>query len=77
MNLGKIDALIQVSQTFEPDSVHLNPTSGKLFVNAILFNAEAFFNAEVIDLDKDTSKSMEEETTTTARLETFRKMDPK
>jgi hypothetical protein len=31
MNVGKVDALIQVTQEFESDGVHLNPMSGKLF----------------------------------------------
>ncbi len=71
MNIGKIDTLLQVFQTFETDSVHLNQMSGKLFLKTILFYTEAFFNSEVIELDDDTKGMSEQESE--ARLELFKK----
>ena len=75
MNIEKIDALIQVTQEFESDGVHLNPMSGKLFVNTILFNSDAFFNAQIINLDEEMTMATDDENA--ARMELFRKMDPK
>ena len=49
-NVGKIDAPIKMSQIFEQDGVHLTPTSGRVFVNALLYNADAFFSAEIVNL---------------------------
>jgi hypothetical protein len=59
-NVSKIEAPIKMSQVFETDGVHLTPSSGKVFVNALLYNADALFNAEVIDLDQQESESEEE-----------------
>jgi hypothetical protein len=36
-----------MAQQCDSDGVHLTPTAGKMFVEAILMTAEAFFNAEV------------------------------
>jgi hypothetical protein len=52
-NVGKIDALLKVSQAFESNGVHLTSQSGKLFVNTIQFNFDALFTAEVIHLNKE------------------------
>ena len=52
-NVGKIDGPIKMSQVFEEDGVHLTPCSGKVFVNTILYNADAFFTAELIDLEEE------------------------
>ena len=52
-NVGRIDGPIKMSQLFEQDGVHFTPSSGKVFINTLLFNADAFFNAEVINLDDE------------------------
>ena len=52
-NVGKIDAPIKMSQIFEQDGVHLTPTSGRVYVNALLYNADAFFSAEIVNLGDD------------------------
>ena len=70
MNVGKVDALIQVKQEFEADRV-----SGKLFVNTILYNSDAFFNAQIINLDEEMTLATDDKNA--ARMELFRKMDPK
>ena len=75
MNVGKVEALIQVTQEFEADGVHLNPMSGNLFVNTILYNSDAFFNAQVINLDDEMNLTTDDENA--ARMDLFRKMDPK
>ncbi len=40
--------------------MHFTPSSGKVFVNTILYNADAFFNTEVVDLDEDMEASSTE-----------------
>jgi hypothetical protein len=40
-------------QFFEQDVVHLTPTAGKNLIDTILYNAEEFFNAQLIDLDTE------------------------
>ena len=52
-NVGKIDGPIKMSQTFENDGVHLTVSAGKVFVNALLYNADAFFNTDVINLEEE------------------------
>ena len=52
-SVGKIESPIKMSQVFEQDGVHLTRSSGKVFVNAILYNAESFFKTEVVDLDEE------------------------
>ena len=52
-NVSKIEGPIKMSQIFETDGVHLTETSGKVFVNALLYHAEALFTAEVIDLENE------------------------
>ena len=57
-NVGKIEGPIKMSQVFEDDGIHFTKTSGKVFVNAILYNADAYFTAEVINLEEE--KEMDE-----------------
>jgi hypothetical protein len=52
-NVGKIDVSIRMSQVFESDGIHLTESAGKVFVNTLLFNADALFNAEVVDLEEE------------------------
>jgi hypothetical protein len=52
-SVGKIESPIKMSQVFEQDGVHLTRSSGRVFVNAILYNAESFFKTEVVDLDEE------------------------
>jgi hypothetical protein len=52
-NVGRIERPIKMSQVFEEDGVHFMAFSGRVFVNALLFNADTFFNTEIIDLDED------------------------
>jgi hypothetical protein len=42
-NVSKLDSLLRVSQIFKDDGVHLTPTPGRLFMNAILLAADNFF----------------------------------
>ena len=53
VNVGMIDGPIKMSQVFEQDGVHLTATSGKVFVNALLYNADTFFTAELVDLEEN------------------------
>jgi hypothetical protein len=48
---ARIDATPVWLQLFEKDGVHLTQLAGKVFVKAIIANAEASFNEEVIELD--------------------------
>ena len=57
MNVGRIDGPIKMSQVFEKDGVHFTPSSGKVFVNTILYNADAYFNTEVVELNEDMEES--------------------
>jgi hypothetical protein len=52
-NVGRIEGPIKMSQVFEEDGVHLTASSGRVFVNALLYNADTFFNTEIIQLDED------------------------
>ena len=52
-NIAKLDPLSRMSQKFEYDGVHLTPECGAIFVETMLENAEAFFNAEIVDIDLD------------------------
>jgi hypothetical protein len=44
------------SQDFEKDGVHLSAASGKIFVDAIISGAEAFFNAPLVDISDDANE---------------------
>jgi hypothetical protein len=63
-NVGKIDGPIKMSQVFDHDGIHLTRSSGKVFVNALLFNASSFFTAEIVNLEDEmeteTAKSVHE-----------------
>jgi hypothetical protein len=46
------------SQDFEKDGVHLSVASGKIFVDAIISGAEAFFNAPLVDISDEANEEM-------------------
>ena len=52
-NISKLDTLSRMSQSFTADGIHLTADSGRSFINMLLFNAENFFETEVINLDED------------------------
>jgi hypothetical protein len=52
-NISKLDPLSKMSQKLEYDRVHLTPECGSIFVEMTLGNAEAFFSAEIVDIDMD------------------------
>ena len=52
-NVTTVDAISVSSQKFEQDLVHLTEDSGWIFVDGILGAAEAFFKAEVVDLERE------------------------
>jgi hypothetical protein len=49
-NIAKIDGLPGSSQVFNTDQVHLTEAAGKVFVETIISDAEAFFNQEIVEL---------------------------
>jgi hypothetical protein len=64
-NIMSLDPMSRMSQKFEYDGVHLTPDYGTIFVQTTLEKAEAFFNAEIIDLEgtmetEDESESLME-----------------
>ena len=59
INIGKVYGLSRMAQQFENDGVHYNETSGRVFLESILTDAEAYFNAELIEIDEETSDSVE------------------
>ncbi len=54
-NISKLDALSRLSQNFEDDQVHLTLESGATYVNCLLYNADSFFTAEIVNLEEGTS----------------------
>ena len=50
-NVAKIEGSPTVSQVFGSDGVHLTESAGKVLVETIITNAEAFFKQEIIDLE--------------------------
>jgi hypothetical protein len=52
-NVSKLETLSRMSQSFATDGVLLTADSGRTFVNMLLFNAEYFFETEVINLEED------------------------
>ena len=52
-NVTTVDAILLSSQKFEQDLVHLTEDSGWNFDDGILEVAEAFFKAELVDLEKE------------------------
>jgi hypothetical protein len=55
-NVSKLDTLSRMLQSFVADGVHLTEDSGRTFVNMLLFNAENFFETEVMNLDEETER---------------------
>ena len=58
-NVSKLDTLTRMSQNFVADGVHLTPESSRTFVNMLLYNAEALFVAEIINLEEEGSGGAE------------------
>ena len=58
-NVSKMDAMPRTAQAFVEDQVHLTKESSAAYVNGMLYNAEALFTAEVVDLEEGTSKKPE------------------
>ena len=52
-NIAKLDSLSRMSQKFEYDGIHLTQECGAIFIETSLGNAEAFFRAEIVDLEED------------------------
>ena len=58
-NIGRVHGLSRMSQQFENDGVHYNETSGRVFLDSILSDADAYFKAELIEIDNEESESVE------------------
>jgi hypothetical protein len=52
-NIGRVYGLSRMSQQFENDGVHYNETSGRVFLDTILSDADTYFKAELIELDEE------------------------
>ena len=59
VNVSKLEAMPKISQTFVDDQVHLTLESSRAYVNGLLFNADALFTAEIIDIEEETSQRPE------------------
>ena len=59
-NIGRVYGLSRMSQQFENDGVHYNETSGRVFLDTILSDADTYFKAELIELDEEKMVSVEE-----------------
>jgi hypothetical protein len=55
-NVAKIDGSPTWSQQFESDGTHLTETAGKVYVESLIADAEAFFTEVLIDLEKENSE---------------------
>jgi hypothetical protein len=53
-NLAKIEGSPVWSQQFESDRTHLTENGGKVYVENLMANTEAFFTEILTDLDKET-----------------------
>jgi hypothetical protein len=51
--VAKINGSPGWTHIFSTDGVHLTEAAGKIFVESIISDAEAFFNQEILDLAKD------------------------
>jgi hypothetical protein len=51
-NIMGLEPMSRMSQRFEYDGVHLTPDYGTIHIQTMLEKAEAFFNAEIIDLEE-------------------------
>jgi hypothetical protein len=60
-NIMKLEPLSRMSQKFEYDGVHLTPDCGRVFVQTTLEKAEAFFKAEIVNLEERMETSEENE----------------
>jgi hypothetical protein len=54
-NVTKIEGSPVWSQQFESNGTHLTENTGKVFVENLIANAEAFFTEVLIDLKKETA----------------------
>ena len=52
-NVAKIDGSPVWSQQFESDGTHLTAAAGKVYVESLIADAEAFFTEVLIDLEKE------------------------
>jgi hypothetical protein len=52
-NVAKIDGSPVWSQQFKSDGSHLTAASGKVYVESLIADAEAFFTEVLIDLEKE------------------------
>ena len=52
-NISRLDPLSMMSQKFEYDGVHLTQECGAIFIETTLGNAEAFFGAELVELEEE------------------------
>lgn len=58
-NVSRLDAMTRTSQNFVDDQVHLTIESSIAYVNGLLYNSDAIFTAEIVDLEAGTSKKPE------------------
>ena len=56
-NVARVDGSPGWSQIFVNDGVHLTEAAGKVFVETIILDAEAFFSQEIIDVEEDGKKN--------------------
>ena len=52
-NVAKIDGSPVWSQQFESDGTHLTAAAGKVYIESLIADAEAFFTEVLIDLEKE------------------------
>ena len=60
VNVSKLEAMTRTTQNFVSDEIHLTKDSSFTYVNGLLYNADLFFTAELIDLEEGPSKKPEE-----------------
>jgi hypothetical protein len=61
-NVTSIVAISRASQIFMKDGVHLTEVAGEIFIEGILSQSKAFFNAETLTLDDDdAAETMDQE----------------
>jgi hypothetical protein len=58
-NVSKLEAMSKQSQNFVHDGVHLTKESSTSYINGLLYNADSFFSAEIVNLEEGTSKKPE------------------
>ena len=52
-NVSRIEGSPSSSQLFVSDGVHMTEIAGKVYVETLITNAEAFFIHEVVDLEEE------------------------